>query len=67
MKIREKRMQIPGDLSEKKLGNTDGSEDFDRSFGHIWWKFEDTSGRFCKYTLDKKGAIVVKIASTFKK
>lgn len=31
----EKRMQIPGDLSEKKSGNTDGNEDFDRSFGHI--------------------------------
>ena len=31
----EKGMQIPGDLSEKKLGNTDGNEDFDRSFGHI--------------------------------
>ena len=33
--IREKKMQIPGDLSEKKSGDTDGSEDFDRSFGHI--------------------------------
>ena len=33
--FREKRMQIPGDLSEKKLGNTDGNEDFDRSFDHI--------------------------------
>ena len=26
--IREKRMQIPGDLSEKKSGDTDGSDDF---------------------------------------
>ena len=33
--FREKKFQIPGDLSEKKSGNTDGSDDFDRSFGHI--------------------------------
>jgi hypothetical protein len=31
----DKRMQIPGDLSEKKSGDTDGNEDFDRSLGHI--------------------------------